>query len=123
MRVFSLAHAVWAATTKSEAFIRMVGLSETINHPEHRKEIVAGNLGTFLVSCQFFVQYSAGSTPNHLVLAFRNAVREAGDYANGFWETVRTYWNVESHAPIRFTHDIASELPKVASWHSVQQDF
>ena len=103
---------VWAATTRNDAFIRMVGLSETINHPEHRKEIVAGDLAAFIVPGEEHltrVCRSAYSGPS----AFKQAVREAGDYANGFWETIRSHWNVEHSTPMRFTHDITSELPKV----------
>ena len=44
---------------------------------------------------------------------FKKSVKEAGDYANDFWQTVRDHWNREYLRPTRFFHDILSELPKV----------
>ncbi|KAG1889212.1 P-loop containing nucleoside triphosphate hydrolase protein [Suillus subluteus] len=40
---------VWAATTTNQDYIRMQGLEE-LSHPNHRKEIVAGNLGEYITS-------------------------------------------------------------------------
>ncbi|KAL7285975.1 hypothetical protein ACG7TL_001090 [Trametes sanguinea] len=39
---------VWAATTKDKDYIRMVGLKHVVNHLEHRKELIAGNLSEFV---------------------------------------------------------------------------
>ncbi|KAI0820613.1 P-loop containing nucleoside triphosphate hydrolase protein [Trametes gibbosa] len=41
---------VWAATTKDKDYIRMVGLKHVVNNPEHRKELIAGNLSDFMTS-------------------------------------------------------------------------
>ena len=50
---------------------------------------------------------------SHYHPAFRQAVEDAGDYANDFWETVRDLWTKEYLGLSRFMHDCLSELPKV----------
>lgn len=46
---------VWAATTKNDDYIKMQGLKQLVTAPEHRKEIVAGGLWEYCVSCGYWV--------------------------------------------------------------------
>lgn len=41
---------VWAATCKSDDYVRMQGMKHTVGESAHRKEIVAGNLGKRLIA-------------------------------------------------------------------------
>ncbi|EMD41302.1 hypothetical protein CERSUDRAFT_109898 [Gelatoporia subvermispora B] len=41
---------VWAATTKNDDYLRMQGYKRIVNDPEHRKELIAGNLAEYLIS-------------------------------------------------------------------------
>ena len=48
-----IVHKAWAATTKDQQYVKLQGLKRTVNDHSHRKEIVAGNLETFLTHGRF----------------------------------------------------------------------
>ncbi|TFK47933.1 P-loop containing nucleoside triphosphate hydrolase protein [Heliocybe sulcata] len=87
---------IWAATTQSDDYVRMEGLKRLVNNSEHRKEIVAGNLGEYLTE------------------EYRRLSKQVGDHAMDFWETKRYY---ESRAFLKLTsllQTIVGEVPLVA---------
>lgn len=44
---------------------------------------------------------------------FKDASEQVGDYADGFWETIRELNNRESLKPMGFLRDHLSEIPHV----------
>lgn len=43
---------MWAATTKSEEYVRIQGMKQAVNEVEHRKEFVAGNLSEHMTQSE-----------------------------------------------------------------------
>ncbi|KZT24691.1 P-loop containing nucleoside triphosphate hydrolase protein [Neolentinus lepideus HHB14362 ss-1] len=96
LRRYIVPPTIWAATTKNSDYVRMEGLKRLVNNNEHRKEIVAGNLGEYLTE------------------QYRRLSRKVGDYAMDFWETKRLYETRDSLKLTTFLHAIVSELPLIA---------
>ena len=110
-----LVSVVWAATTKNEHYIKMQGLKRIVNDREHRQEFVAGNMAEFVTGCKY--QSMTGGPTRTLISGhlsvFKDAVQQIGDYADGFWETIREY---NSHETLKLTgllRDSIGEMPHV----------
>ncbi|KAI0656859.1 P-loop containing nucleoside triphosphate hydrolase protein [Cubamyces menziesii] len=87
---------VWAATTKDKDYIRMVGLKHVVNNPEHRKELVAGNLSEFVTR------------------EFREISQRVGpDNAMDFMEHRRVSRGRQRFSFITFIQDPLRELPQI----------
>lgn len=53
---------MWAATCKDKRYIKLKGLQTTALMEEHKKEVVAGNLGAYIGAGQFTNIGVAGAT-------------------------------------------------------------
>ncbi|KAH9855745.1 P-loop containing nucleoside triphosphate hydrolase protein [Lenzites betulinus] len=87
---------VWAATTKDKDYIRMVGLKHVVNDPEHRKELIAGNLADFMTS-----EYKEVSE------------RIGPDNAVDFMEMRRISRSRQRFSLLTFVQDPLRELPQI----------
>ncbi|CDO69837.1 hypothetical protein BN946_scf184803.g35 [Trametes cinnabarina] len=88
---------VWAATTKDNDYIRMVGLKHVVNNVEHRKELIAGNLSEFVTE------------------EFKQLSRKVGpDNAVDFVELRRASLNRERFGFLSLLQDPLRELPQIA---------
>ena len=47
---------VWAATTRNESFVKAASLAIFIRNPEHRKELVAGNMAQYAIESKKLTQ-------------------------------------------------------------------
>ncbi|KAI0668740.1 P-loop containing nucleoside triphosphate hydrolase protein [Trametes maxima] len=87
---------VWAATTKDKDYIRMVGLKHVVNNLEHRKELIAGNLGEFVTA------------------EFKDISQRVGpDNAVDFMELRRVTLNRRRFGLFTFIQDPLRELPQI----------
>ena len=57
MRVLILGRIAWAMTTKDKDYVKMIGWRKVVREPEHRKELVAGNLANFAISGMFILSF------------------------------------------------------------------
>ncbi|KDQ54980.1 hypothetical protein JAAARDRAFT_209162 [Jaapia argillacea MUCL 33604] len=87
---------VWAATTTDDDYIRMEGLKRTVNNPEHRKEVVAGNMSEYLTS------------------QYREAVRRVGDKAGDFVELFRIHKTQNRFTLSSLINEPLRELPQAS---------
>ena len=53
--VWLIVSVVWAATTRNESFVKAAGLAMFIRNPEHRKELVAGNMAQYAIDSKNLV--------------------------------------------------------------------
>ncbi|KAI0089816.1 P-loop containing nucleoside triphosphate hydrolase protein [Irpex rosettiformis] len=86
---------VWAATTKNEHYIRIEGLKHVVSFPEHRQELVAGNMMSFILAM------------------FSDATLHVGDYMNNFWQSVNDY-NMHTFSFTSLLKDMSEHLPQLA---------
>lgn len=74
---------IWAATTKNTDYVRMQGLKKLVSSSNHRKEIVAGGLWPYLLSCKRFPCLLRFP---HLRSVFRDCTEIVGDESGDFHE-------------------------------------
>ncbi|KAF5351552.1 hypothetical protein D9758_007240 [Tetrapyrgos nigripes] len=95
---------VYAATTKNDDYLRMEGINRAINSDQHRKEIVAGNMGKYM-----HTEYGRCSAT-------------LGEAAIGFSPSLNSLRQRHQLAISPFVSQIWSELPQVVfALRAVQQ--
>ncbi|KAJ7743846.1 P-loop containing nucleoside triphosphate hydrolase protein [Mycena metata] len=86
---------VFAATTKSTDYQKMVGMSRVVNDPQHRQELVAGGMAEYLVS------------------SYRAAAEKLGNQATDFYEAFQTHTVTNRLSLTGFLSDPLRELPQI----------
>lgn len=105
---------MWAATTKNEHYIRVEGLKRVVSFPEHRQELVAGNMVEFVQASEpLSLQVSSTRILTHPSTVFQDATFHIGDHMDNFWEAVRQY-NINTFNPASLLKDLFGHLPQLA---------
>lgn len=84
----------WAATTTNRDYIRMEGLKRVVNNPEHRQELVAGGMWSYLLDL------------------YHRSSDSVGDNAQPFNDALRVYRRSRFHFG-SFAQDMIAELPQI----------
>ncbi|KAF5351573.1 hypothetical protein D9758_007222 [Tetrapyrgos nigripes] len=96
---------VYAATTRNDDYLKMEGIKQAINSDQHRKEIVAGNMGKYMHS-----EYTRCSTT-------------LGEAAADFNTSYYLYKRPTLLSFFPFMNEIWNELPQVAKSNDHQVVF
>ncbi|KAJ7037377.1 P-loop containing nucleoside triphosphate hydrolase protein [Mycena alexandri] len=86
---------VFAATTKSTDYQKMVGMSRVVHDPQHRQELVAGGMAEYLVS------------------SYRAAAERLGNQATDFYEAFQSHTITNRLSLTAFLSDPLRELPQI----------
>ena len=93
----------------------MQGLKTVVSFPEHRKELVAGNLGAFLTTREQNGTF-LNSQPlifTHHSTEFLEAGKRVGDQAHDFFEQWRIYKLRGRFSLLSMLQDPVRQLPQV----------